>query len=219
VDAVILRDVIERHGITSIVVLRRLARQLLGAAAGMFSVHRFLGDLRSQSVTASKDTLHALLAHLEDAFLLRLVPLASSSERQRQSNPRKVYPIDAGLIAAFDRGGKSNLSHALETAVQIELERRGSERGYVRTPEGFEVDFLATPITGKPTFIQVCADLSDPATRAREFRALQSARRLHRRLPALLLTLTANDATVAQAEAPRWVKVQAAWEWLLTSAE
>jgi hypothetical protein len=110
-------------------------------------------------------------------------------------------------------------AHALETAVQIELERRGSERGYVRTPEGFEVDFLATPITGKPTLIQICADLSDPATRAREFRALQSARRLHRRLPALLLTLTANDAAVAQAEAPKWVKVQAAWEWLLISAE
>jgi hypothetical protein len=44
---------------------------------------------------------------------------------------------------------------------------------------------------------------------------VHSARRLHRRLPALLLTLTANDAAVAQAEAPKWVKVQAAWEWLL----
>jgi hypothetical protein len=215
VDAVIFRDVIERHGGANVVVLRRLTRQLLGAPAGMFSVHRFLNDLRSQGVTAAKDTLHALLAHLEDAFLVRLVPIATGSERQRQSNPRKVYPIDAGLIAAFDRSGKSNTGHALETAVQIELERRGYERGYVRTPEGFEVDFLATPITGKPTLIQVCADLSDPATRAREFRALQSARALHRRLPALLLTLTVSDAAAAQADAPKGVRAQAAWEWLL----
>ncbi len=219
VDAVIFRDVIERHGITNVVVLRRLTRQLLGAATGMFSVHRFLNDPRSQGVTAGKDTLHALLAHLEDAFLVRLVPIATSSERQRQSNPRKVYPIDAGLIAAFDRSGKSNLGHALETVVQIELERRGSERGYVRTPEGFEVDFLATPHTGKPALIQVCADLGEAATREREFRALQSARAAYRRHPAKLLTLTTSDALAAQAAAPKGVTVQAAWEWLLTQAE
>ena len=87
VDAVIFRDVIERHGITNVVVLRRLTRQLLGAATDMFSVHRFLNDLRSQGVTAGKDTLHALLAHLEDAFLVRLVPIATSSERQRPASP------------------------------------------------------------------------------------------------------------------------------------
>ncbi len=217
VDAVIFRDVIERHGVTNVVALRRLTRQLLGAAAGMFSVHRFLGDLRSQGVAVAKDTLHALLTYLEDAFLVWLVPVATSSERQRQSNPRKVYPIDAGLIGAFDRSGKINLGHALETVVQIELERRGCQRGYVRTPEGFEVDFLATPIAGKPFLIQVCADLADPATRDREFRAIKAARATHRRIPTLLLTLNAGDAALAQAEAPTGLEVRLAWEWLLMS--
>jgi hypothetical protein len=216
VDAVIFRDVIERHGITNVVVLRRLTRHLLGAATGLFSVHRFLNDLRGQGISTGKDTLHALLAHLEDAFLVRLVPIATTSERQRQSNPRKVYPIDAGLIAAFDRSGKSNLGHALETVVQTELERRGCERGYVRTPEGYEVDFLATPLTGKTALIQVCADLSQAETREREFRALVSARKERRNPSAWLLTLTTNDAVAAQAAAPKGVRVQAAWEWLLT---
>jgi predicted AAA+ superfamily ATPase len=185
----------------------------------MFSVHRFLNDLRSQSVTVGKDTLHAMLGHLEDAFLVRLVPIATSSERQRQSNPRKVYPIDAGLIAAFDRSGKSNFGHALESVVQIELERRGYECGYVRTPDGCEVDFLATPHTGKTALIQVCADLGEAATREREFRALASAQSVYRRHPMLLLTLSASDALAAQAAAPKGVTVKAAWEWLLTQTE
>lgn len=219
VDAVIFRDVIERHGVTNVEALRRLTRQLLGAATGMFSVHRFLGDLRSQGVAVAKDTLHAMLGYLEDAFLVRLVPVATSSERQRQSNPRKVYPIDAGLIGAFDRSGKSNHGHALETVVQIELERRGCERGYVRTPEGLEVDFLATPIMGKPKLIQVCADLADPATRKREFRAIKAARSIHRRVPALLLTTNASDAALAQAEAPKGLQARPAWEWLLADEE
>ena len=58
-------------------------------------------------------------------------------------NPRKAYPIDAGLIPVFDRTGRSNVGHALETAVLIELERRRCEVTYVRTPQNHEVDFLA----------------------------------------------------------------------------
>jgi predicted AAA+ superfamily ATPase len=157
----ILRDVIERHALSNVVALRQLTRHLLGAAASPFSVHRFFNDQKSQGVAVSKDALHAMLGHLEDAFLMRLVPLLTSSERQRQSNPRKAYPVDPGLITAFDRSGKPNTGHALETAVLVELERRRCERSYVRTQDGFEVDFLATPITGRPVLIQVCADVSD----------------------------------------------------------
>ncbi len=212
VDAVVFRDVVERHGITNVVALRRLTRQLLGAATGLFSVHRLANDLRSQGVAVSKDALHAMLAHLEDAFLIRLVPMLTSSERQRQSNPRKVYPVDTGLIGAFDRSGKANRGHALETAVLIELDRQNCERGYVRTPEGFDVDFLATPPAGKPALIQVCADLSTGGASEREFRALESARAMHRRVPGLLLTLNTSDAQIS---APRGISVRPAWEWML----
>lgn len=215
VDTVILRDVIERHGVTNAIALRHLTRQLLGAAAGLFSVHRFFNDQKSQGVSVSKDALHAMLGHLEDAFLIRLVPLHTSSERQRQSNPRKAYPVDPGLITAFDRSGKPNTGHALETAVLVELERRRCERAYVRTKEGFEVDFLATPLTGRPTLIQVCADVSDAETRAREFRALSAAMTEHKKLPALLLTSSSTGLSHAQAEAPAGVTVRPAWEWML----
>ena len=219
VDTVILRDVIERHGVTNVVALRQLTRQLLGAAAGLFSVHRFFNDQKSQGVSVSKDALHAMLGHLEDAFLIRLVPLHTSSERQRQSNPRKAYPVDSGLITAFDRSGKPNTGHALETAVLVELERRCCERAYVRTAGGCEVDFLATPLTGRPVLIQVCADLSDAKTRAREFRALTEAMAEHKRLPALLLTKDSTGVSAAQSEAPKGVTVRPAWEWLLEGSD
>ena len=215
VDTVVFRDVVERHGMSNVVALRRLVRQLLGAATGQFSVTKFHNDLRSQGVSVAKDAVHEMLAHLEDAFLIRLVPMATSSERQRQVNPRKVYPIDAALIPAFDRSGKTNLGHALETVVLLELERRGCDISYVRLPSGCEVDFLATTRDGKRMLVQVCADLSERATREREFRALAECQSSMRRVPALLLALTTTDAHAAQAEAPTGVKVQAAWEWLL----
>ncbi len=211
VDVVLLRDVIERHEVTHPVALRWLSRHLLGNAAGLFSVSKVLADLRSQGLPVGKDTLHAYLAHLEDAFLVRTLPVATGSERRRMVNPRKAYPIDPGLIPLFDRLGRSNLGHALETCVMLELERRGADLGYVRTEEGFEVDFLARYADGSTELLQVCADLEAPAARERELRALEAARREHRGASALVVSLTPDPPR----ELPRGVRFAAASRWLL----
>lgn len=79
VDSTVLRDVIERHDIRQPVALRSLVRQLLSQPAGRFSVHRLHADLRSQGFAIGKDTVHALIDHLEAAYLLRTVPIASES--------------------------------------------------------------------------------------------------------------------------------------------
>ena len=173
------------------VALRWLVRHLLGNAAGTFSVQRFYGDLRSQGIPVAKDTLHAYVGHLEDAFLIRTLPVAADSERRRMVNPRKVYPVDPGLIPVFDRVGRDNTGHALETVVALELERRGAEAAYVRTREGFEVDFLARFPDGAEQLIQVCADLDTADTRDREVRGLLAAAGEHPRATLHLVALTA----------------------------
>ncbi len=66
-------------------------------------------DLKAQGHAVSKDSVHALLGHLTDAYLLQAVPLHTASERQRNSNPRKIYPADPGLIHAFDASGRELL--------------------------------------------------------------------------------------------------------------
>ena len=42
-------------------------------------MHRLHADLRSQGFAIGKDTVHALIDHLEVAYLLRTVPIASES--------------------------------------------------------------------------------------------------------------------------------------------
>lgn len=142
-------NVIERHGISNPLALRWLQRHLLANPAALFSVQKFHDPLRSQGVPVGKDNLHAFLGYLEDTFLIRPVSIHTASERQRMVNPRKAYPVDPGLIPVYERTGRPNLGHALETAVLIELERRGCEVAYVRTKEGFEVDFIARSLLGK----------------------------------------------------------------------
>ncbi|MBM4126990.1 MAG: ATP-binding protein [Nitrospira sp.] len=211
VDVALLRDVIERHAVSHPVALRWMVRQLLGNAAGSFSVNKFRLDLKSQGIPVAKDTLHSYLAYLEDAFLVRMVSLATDSERQRMVNPRKVYPIDPGLIAVFDRSGKANLGHALETCIMLELDRHGADVRYVRTADGYEVDFLARHPSGQEELIQVCASLDDPAVCKRETRALLEAARRH---PAASLHLVSLDIP-ARLDLPEAITVHAAWEWLL----
>lgn len=212
VDVAILRDVVERHQVSNVLGLRWLVRHLLGNAGSSFSVEKFHAVLKSQGVAIGRDTLHQLLGHLEDCFLVRTVWLETASERQRMVNPRKVYPIDCGLIPIFDRTGRSNIGHALETAVLIELERRRCSVTYVRTPDGFEVDFLAREPDGKAHLIQVCTDASAAETAERELRALREARKMYPTAQPWLLTLT-RDGAPAEAEG---VTVQPAYQWMLT---
>ena len=214
VDTVLFRDIVERYEVSQVAALRWVVRQCLRNPAGSFSVHRLHQDLKAQGHGIAKDAVHALLGHLLDAFLLSAVSLATESERQRNSNPRKLYPADPGLIKAFDATGRSNVGHALETVVLNELERRRTEVGYVKTPDGLEVDFLARHLGGGEELIQVCADVFAPDTLVREVRALTAAAQYHSRAVRRLLVLDRDALTRVNAPG---VEVQPAYEWLLTT--
>jgi hypothetical protein len=60
--------------------------------------------------------------------------------------------------------------------------------------------------------LQVCADFSDPATRARELRALQEAISEAGCGTATLVTLYADETVQTHADAIRMVP---AWQWFL----
>jgi predicted AAA+ superfamily ATPase len=219
VDIVILRDIAERHQMTNLPAIRWLVRQLLANAGGPFSANRFHNDLRSQKIRVSIEGLLQIFGHLEDAFLIHGVPIEAGSERKRQVNPRKTYPIDTGLIHAFDRTGRENLGHALENVVLVELLRRGADVTWVRTPGGFEIDFLARYPGGATELIQVAALLENPATIEREFRALADARTLFKHARLRLLTLNQETGTRTAVPMNPDVDVIPAYEWLLSTTD
>jgi hypothetical protein len=212
VDVLVLRDVIERHAVSNPLALRWIERQLLANPGGSFSVKKHYDTLRSQGVAVGKDTLHDYLAHLEDAFLVRTVAMHSASERQRMVNPRKAYPVDPGLIALFERSGRTHHGRALETAVLLELERRGHEVAYVRTPEGFEVDFLAHRAGDAPLLVQACLESEGDETWERELRALEAAAAAHPGARPFLVTL---DAVPPRRALPGGLTWAPAARWLL----
>jgi predicted AAA+ superfamily ATPase len=210
VDVAVLRDVIERHAVSHPVALRWLQRHLLSTAGSLFSVQKCWDAMRSQGLAVGKDSVHAWLAHLEDCFLIRTLSVATTSERRRMSNPRKAYPIDPGLIPVWSRSPEAQTGHALETAILIELLRRGHAVDYIKTEEGLEIDFLARDHAGTETLIQVASDTADAGTLEREVRALVAESQRRPGAEILLITMDALPPTV-----PAGVRWMAAGEWLL----
>ncbi|MEP6620791.1 MAG: ATP-binding protein [bacterium] len=212
VDLMVLRDVIDRHHVSNPEALRRMQRHLLTNPGGAFSVSKFHGDLKSQGLHVGQDTLYTYLGHLEDAFLVRLLRMHSASERQRTLNPRKVYPIDTGLIPVYEWAGRENRGRSLETAVLLELERRGYDVDWVRVGGDFEVDFYAERAGDRPLLIQVSLDTTAATTWDREVRALTMAAEQYPEARPLLVTL---DPTPPSRPLPLRLEWRAASQWLL----
>lgn len=212
VDVVILRDVLERHGVTNITPLRALIRHLLAAPGGLFSINKFYNDLKSQGISIGKNGLHDDLDHLHDAYLIFPVPIHSHSERTRRVNPRKVYPVDPGLARAFSHRPLPDWGHLLETVVFLQLRRTGATIEYFRSEKGYEVDFLVTHPLGEQRLVQVSSELDNQQTRQRELRALTSAMSELNLKRATLVTLGSDERIETEAGE---IEVVPVWWWAI----
>ncbi|MBU2262979.1 MAG: ATP-binding protein [Proteobacteria bacterium] len=176
IDSVLLKDIIERHKVSNILVLKHLVRHIMNSSGGQFSVNKFFNTMKSMSIKCTKNSLYEYLDHLTDAFLFYKVPIHSRSEKSRLINPAKIYTIDTGLLNAMTFRNSYNYGQLLETMVFMHLRRGGYDAEYVNTKDGREADFLARHrISGETQLVQVCWEMSDKKTFERELRGLKSA--------------------------------------------
>jgi uncharacterized protein len=212
VDVMVLRDVIERYAVSNVTALRWLERNLLANPGGLVSVSKAWNSARSQGLSVGKDAMYDFLSYFEDSFLVRTISMHTASERQRMVNPRKVYPIDPALVPLYERTGRTQQGRTLETVIALELMRRGCDVSYVRSADDTEVDFLAERVGEAPMLVQVTLELNDGDTRARELRALESARV---RMPEATCWVITRDSTPPTNPLPAGIRWASAAQWLL----
>lgn len=175
VNTVILKDIIERHKIHNISLLKYLTKTLLVNVASLFSVNKFCNDIKSQGYKLSRETIHNYLDFLEDTFLLYRINTYSESMRAQHTTPYKIYVIDNGLINAFSLKIRDLYHKCLENQIYLDLRRQDKEVYYYHTKDGYEVDFVTVDKKGEREIIQVTWDMNDPKTAEREQRALEQA--------------------------------------------
>jgi len=214
IDSVLLKDIVERHKVGNILVLKHLVRHIMNSSGGQFSVNKFFNTMKSMSIKCTKNSLYEYLDHLTDAFLFYKVPIHSRSEKSRQVNPAKIYTIDTGLLNAITFRNSYNYGFLLENMVFMHLRRGGYDAEYVNTKDGREVDFFTRHrISGETQLIQVCWEMSDERTFARELKGLKSAMD-ELSLPTGTI-VTWDDETVVEDR----IKVIPIWKWLIIEGD
>lgn len=176
VNTTVFRDVVERYQVKNIQFLKRFLLYCLQNVSALLSVTKVHKTLHSLGESGNRQLLYDYLGYFEEAFLLFRVPIYSHSTRKRQINPVKIYCIDPGVISAYTIKPEREAGVQLENAVYLALRQKGYEEiFYYKTPSGKEVDFLAQNIKGEVHLYQVCLNLDDAKTRAREIEALTEA--------------------------------------------
>ncbi len=174
-NALLFRDLIERHDVAHPKAVTDLAYWLIDNTASLYTINRLTGYLKSLGHTAPKATVSSYLDWFEDAYFFFTVRLFDASLARSHANPKKIYCVDHALITSTSSGVLVNSGHLLENLVFMALRRVTSEIYYLRTRNGREVDFIARLPDRSRLLVQVCESLVEPATRKREVTALAEA--------------------------------------------
>ena len=167
------------------------------------------GEFQQAQELGSVNTVRAYIEYMENSWLLFTTRVYDYSLKRQQIAPKKIYCIDTGLVNSVGFNFSPNSGKLLENLVFLALRRQTREIYYYSTPGGFEVDFY---MPEQRQLIQVAQNLSNPATRERELRALEDAAGSLN--PASLLILSdENEDPFELAGVP--VVVRSTAEWLL----
>ncbi|MCF8108858.1 MAG: ATP-binding protein, partial [Desulfohalobiaceae bacterium] len=174
-EAVLFRDLIERHDISHPRALSDLAHRLMENISSLYSINSLTGHLKALGHKAPKSAVSDYLQWFEDAYFLFTVPLFDASMNRSKANPKKIYCVDHALVPSIASGILLNAGHLLENLVFSTLRRCSDRIFYGRTKGGRELDFVVPQQDRSLWLIQVCESLADAKTRNREVGALAEA--------------------------------------------
>ncbi len=174
-DSVIYRDIIERHDVKNHTALKQLLLYCLQNPATLLSVNKLFNQFKSRGISVSKNSLYQYLSYFEDAYCLFEVPVYSFSLNKASLKPKKIYPVDTGLITAYSVKPGYNHAAILETEVFLYLRRRHEEIFYYQTAQGKEIDFFIIEPNGHMLLYQVSYQMGQESTKQREISAMEQA--------------------------------------------
>ncbi len=209
-DVMIYRDLIERYQERNVQALKFFLRRCIEGVTSPLSVSKVHNELKSAGFRVSKDTLHQYLEQASAIYLLQLAYKYDPSLVRRELGDKKAYIVDNGLISAFSWRAGQDKGKLLENLMAMELRKQGLELLFVKGAQ--ECDFVVRQPTGELLPMQVCYELGDPATRAREVAGLLAACRFCGVQQGVIVT---RDEDAQWQEDGVTIRVVAAWRYLL----
>ncbi|MCQ2103151.1 MAG: ATP-binding protein [Fibrobacter sp.] len=210
VNAVVYRDVIERHEISSTQALRYTLDYIIHNYARKISTRAISGALRAIGASDNRERISEYLQYFVNAYLIYPVSIRTDSLAVRRTNPDKFYIVDTGLIRAMTPKNDAERGWLLENLVFMHLRRGNNKIEYYINKSGGEVDFLVTDQNSKSRqLIQVAWNMEKSETSDRELSALLLARDEIKVKDCLIVTWD------SEAVLDDGIQVVPVWKWCL----
>ncbi len=211
-QAVLFRDIVERHNVSHPKAVNDLAHRLIDNTASLYTINGLTGYLQSLGHKAPKTAVSEYMEWFEDAYFLFTVKIFDASIARRNTNPKKIYCIDHAMVTSVSSGILVNSGHLLENLVFTGLRRYFPEIYYYKTKTGKEVDFIVPKRGRGGILVQVCESLADPKTRKREVAALNEAMQERKLKSGLLVTKNETEQITVDGGT---IEVVPVWRFLL----
>jgi hypothetical protein len=171
-STVLLKDVVRRNAVRDTDLLARVLRYVIEQVGHTFSAKNLAAFLKSESRSASLETIYGYLRAAEAACLLHRVPREDAIGKQALKFNEKFYLVDHGIRQALGYSNVAAVDQVIENVVYMELLRRGYEVRVGKVGDR-EIDFVATR-GDERAYYQVTYLVASPETEEREFAPLEA---------------------------------------------
>lgn len=212
-NAMLFRDLVERHRIGNIGVLRYFIKRIMNNVTKPTSINGIYNDIRSQGLKVSKDELYLWADYLCESFMFIRVPRYTSSLVREEQGLKKYYFIDNGMRRNILLPHSQDDGKLLESNVFLHLCRSCGELDKIYYFMGDkECDFVVQRGEQVLQLVQACWQLEDTETREREVAGLLEAGQITRCTRLSIITHDWEETIVRDGFT---IHVLPAWKWML----
>ncbi len=140
-EAIVVRDIVERHNVRDISVMKRCLEFLMDNIGNPFSGRNISGRLTSEGMKIATSTLLNYVEYFKEAFILCNVNRYDIKGQSILASTEKYYAIDVGLRNVIKKSEQIDSSKLFENIVYLEMLSRGYEIQVGKFDEQ-EVDFI-----------------------------------------------------------------------------
>jgi len=166
---ILIRDIVKRKKIKNILSLEKLGLILMSNVGRKINKAKIAGTIGLQK----GETVEKYIAYFEECFLGFQIKKYDPSARKQLRSQSKFYAIDPSLANRVGLPSDSKATYYLENLVLLELLRRGGKVYYWNSKDS-EIDFFVETADRKRELIQVCWNIENPSTLAREMKGFES---------------------------------------------
>lgn len=158
-EAIILKDIISRHHIKDVTLLRKVVSFMLDNIANPFSARKIVRTLESYGIKVSLTTLLNYIEYIKESYILYSVSRYDIVGKNLLLTQEKYYSTDVGIRNVMKSSEKIDVNKLYENIIYLEMLVRGYEVQIGKLGEN-EIDFIC--YKGKEKiYIQVAYLIND----------------------------------------------------------